>query len=78
MTDLKNLAKAQFLDSKEASSNCDPDCDAGCDALPCFSCDASPLPPGCDCVCHTPCDFGKNQNAETYQGTSKSEVYEME
>ena len=20
-------------------------------------CDVGPLPPGCDCICHTPCDF---------------------
>ena len=50
---LENLANAEFLDSEEMS---------GCDALPPPSCDAGPLPPGCDCICHTPCDFGRLAN----------------
>lgn len=74
MTILKKLANAKFLDSKELS---------GCDALPCFGCDAGPLPPGCDCICHTPCDFGRakgNYSAEDSKYNSNfadREVYEM-
>jgi hypothetical protein len=56
---------------------------SGCDSLPCFGCDAGPLPPGCDCICHQPCDFGKAGNKSSV-GDSKyesdipnNEVYEM-
>ena len=47
------------------------------------SCDAGPLPPGCDCICHTPCDFGRAENGHsvgdsTYESNiAKSEVYEI-
>lgn len=61
---LDYIAKAEFLDIEKLS---------GCDALPCFGCDAGPLPPGCDCICHTPCDFGKTS---TYEA-SNNEVYEL-
>ena len=50
---LEKLANAKFLDSEEMSD---------CDTLPCFGCDAGPLPPGCNCICHTPCDFGRAEN----------------
>jgi len=71
---LEKLANAEFLDSEEISS---------CDALPCFGCDAGPLPPGCDCICHTPCHHGKANNGYSVgdstdeSGVAKNEVYEM-
>jgi len=72
---LEKLTKAEFLDFKEMG---------GCDALPCFGCDAGPLPPGCDCICHTPCDFGIAENnylageSSKYESNLvKNEVYEM-
>ena len=71
MINLNNLKDAQFLGSKEAS---------GCDSLPCFGCDAGPLPPGCDCICHTSCDFGKSQSVKGAKGSKyspKNKVYEM-
>jgi len=38
------------------------------------------LPPGCDCICHTPCDFGRSKEVE-YKEISKpektKEVYEI-
>ena len=65
---LYELASAEFLDSDESG---------GCDSLPCFGCDAGPLPPGCDCICHTPCDFGRvgDLNGKSDIG---DEVYEIE
>ncbi|MCK5449680.1 hypothetical protein KAI32_02345 [Candidatus Pacearchaeota archaeon] len=32
------------------------------------------LPPGCDCICHQSCDFGR---AEDSYSVGKQEVYEM-
>ena len=69
MINLNNLTNAQFLDSKKVS---------GCDNLPCFSCDAGPLPPGCDCFCDTPCDFGRNQKINDSGYFQNSKVYEIE
>ncbi len=46
------IEDAEFLGTKELS---------GCDSLPPPTCDAGPLPPGCNCVCDTPCDFGKSE-----------------
>jgi len=71
---LEKLANAEFIESEEMS---------GCDALPCFGCDAGPLPPGCDCICHTPCDFGRAENKYPVEGSKcessrkNSEIYEM-
>lgn len=78
---LENLANAEFLSDSE-ESNCYAS-GSGCDALPPPSCDAGPLPPGCDCICHTPCDFGKDKNnysagnPKYESGIAKNEVYEM-
>lgn len=73
--DLNKLVDAKFLDdSKEESI---------CNALPPSKCDAGPLPPGCDCICHTPCDFGIEGNSDKREGLkyssnlAKNEVYEM-
>jgi len=71
---LENLVNAKFLGSEELS---------GCDALPPPTCDVGPLPPGCDCICHTPCDFGRAENnysagdSKYESGMAKNEVYEM-
>ncbi len=80
---LENLANAEFLDSPTEESNCYAP-GPGCDALPPPTCDASPLPPGCDCICHTPCDFGRAEdNYSVKEGLkyesnpAKNEVYEM-
>jgi hypothetical protein len=41
------------------------------------------LPPSCDCVCHTPCDFGKTEDSysvgERDYGAkiSEKEIYEI-
>lgn len=46
-------------------------------------CDAGPLPPGCDCICHQSCDFGRAENSYSVgdsnheSGITKNEVYEM-
>ena len=74
MTKLDNLDNAEFLDSKVSLE---------CDALPPPSCDAGPLPPGCDCFCHTACDFGKMGKHSGVRGsgyepnTADPKIYEM-
>ena len=73
--DLDKLVDAKFLDGSEEES------DRG--NLPSNGCDAEPLPLECDCVCHTPCDFGIEKdryNAISLKYSSKiasNEVYEM-
>ena len=65
--DLDKLVNAKFLDDSEKTAGCD----------------AGPLPPGCDCICHTPCDFGierNDYNAESSEydsNSAKNKVYEM-
>ena len=72
---LEKLDDAEFLGLEKSMS---------CDALPCFGCDAGPLPPGCDCICHTPCDFGKTGNkysikTSDYESNLQAiEVYEID
>jgi len=47
-----------------------------------FGCDGG-LPPGCDCICHTPCDFGRAKDDyvvgdSTYKsGVTINEIYEL-
>ena len=73
---LESLTDGEFLGLSDLS---------GCDGLPPPACDAGPLPPGCDCICHTPCDFGKSESnysspkdSNYDSGIMKGEVYEME
>jgi len=52
---VNNLDNAKFLDSEGLSEESE--------ALQSHSCDTG-LPPGCDCVCHQACDFGKNYSGD--------------
>lgn len=80
---LEKLVNAEFLsDSGDELNSYAPG--PGCDALPPPTCDAGPLPPGCNCICHTPCDFGRAENNYStekdtkYESSmTKNEVYEM-
>jgi len=80
---LENLLSAEFIGDFSEELDCYAP-GPGCDALPPPSCDAGPLPPGCDCICHTPCDFGRAENNYLAEKDSKydsnfakNEVYEM-
>jgi hypothetical protein len=56
----------------------------GCDALPPPTCDAGPLPPGCDCICHQSChgrraenNYSVGENSKYEASITKNEIYEM-
>ena len=56
MTILDKLINAEFLHNPLESFNCYAP-GPGCDGLPPPTCDAGPLPPGCDCIFHTSFDM---------------------
>ena len=55
---LENLANAEFLDDLKGEFACYAP-GPGCDGLPPPSCDAGPLPPGCNCICDSLRHYGE-------------------